>query len=411
MTRALTRKTALRLSSALLATVVFLLVAEIGSFAILAIWPDLIPKRPRAPRSVLISRDEHHEREKPRFRQRIVCIGDSCTYGLGVKAREAWPARLEELLNRNRGYRAYEVINLGLSGQSSQDGLARLRQAALKFEPDLVIASFGHNDKWRSVISDREKARRAGTLLYRGSVGLSRFLRRSSLFELLQAMLAPFQASFRSRFGRMEVRYRVPLHQYRENLAALAWESERSGSKIAFLDLVENPAMAALTKLGAAAYLEGDAAEAFRLLQRLSKIPGVYQPRPFHFLALAAARLDREKLAAAAAEKARRFAHVFPYFRELDLPPGRIRVVGHLDGRILGREDWFDIHSRYREAMRQVAKELEIPLVDAWDAGLEAADFYDYCHPVAMGHEKLARLLAPVIRKLLHHGKLVTVPR
>ena len=78
----------------------------------------------------------------------IVCMGDSLTAGYGVDESEAFPALLAEMLHRN-GYR-YEVINAGVSGETSSGALARL-DWMLTLTPDIVILETGANDGLRAV--------------------------------------------------------------------------------------------------------------------------------------------------------------------------------------------------------------------------------------------------------------------
>jgi acyl-CoA thioesterase I len=73
----------------------------------------------------------------------IVALGDSLTAGYGLRPPEAFPAVLRRRLNED-GYDA-TVVNAGVSGDTTQKGLARLsRVEALK--PDLVILELGAND-------------------------------------------------------------------------------------------------------------------------------------------------------------------------------------------------------------------------------------------------------------------------
>ncbi len=73
----------------------------------------------------------------------IVALGDSLTAGYGLRPPEAFPVVLRRRLNED-GYDA-TVVNAGVSGDTTQKGLARLpRIEALK--PDLVILELGAND-------------------------------------------------------------------------------------------------------------------------------------------------------------------------------------------------------------------------------------------------------------------------
>lgn len=75
---------------------------------------------------------------------RVLALGDSCTFGVGVDDDETWPAQLERLL-RDRGVDA-EVINAGVPGYTAFQGKRFLETRGIGLEPDLVIATFGFND-------------------------------------------------------------------------------------------------------------------------------------------------------------------------------------------------------------------------------------------------------------------------
>ena len=80
----------------------------------------------------------------------IVCLGDSVTgvyYHTG--GRRAYPEMLEVGLHQLFPDRNIQVVNAGISGQTTQDGLARLESDVLSKNPDLVTISFGLNDMTR----------------------------------------------------------------------------------------------------------------------------------------------------------------------------------------------------------------------------------------------------------------------
>ena len=74
----------------------------------------------------------------------IVCFGDSITAGYAV--RRGFPSFLLESLRQRFPDSKIEMINSGISGDTSQDGLSRLDWAVLSYEPDLVTINFGIND-------------------------------------------------------------------------------------------------------------------------------------------------------------------------------------------------------------------------------------------------------------------------
>jgi acyl-CoA thioesterase-1 len=81
-------------------------------------------------------------------RPTVVAFGNSLTAGLGVETSQNYPAQLQARID-SRGYR-YRVVNAGVSGDTSAQGLNRL-DAVTRLRPVLVIVEFGANDGLRGV--------------------------------------------------------------------------------------------------------------------------------------------------------------------------------------------------------------------------------------------------------------------
>jgi acyl-CoA thioesterase I len=78
----------------------------------------------------------------------VLAFGDSLTAGLGLPAGEAFPARLQARL-KEQGLDV-AVVNAGVSGDTTTDGLARL-DWALADKPQFVILALGANDALRGI--------------------------------------------------------------------------------------------------------------------------------------------------------------------------------------------------------------------------------------------------------------------
>jgi acyl-CoA thioesterase-1 len=78
----------------------------------------------------------------------IVCFGDSLTAGLGIESTASYPADLQRLLD-TAGYR-YRVVNEGVSGDTTKDGLERI-DSILAHKPQIVVLEFGGNDGLRGL--------------------------------------------------------------------------------------------------------------------------------------------------------------------------------------------------------------------------------------------------------------------
>lgn len=74
----------------------------------------------------------------------IVAFGDSITAGFAV--RRGFPSYWKQMLAEKYPEASIEMINSGISGDTSMDGLARLDYSVLSYEPDLITINFGIND-------------------------------------------------------------------------------------------------------------------------------------------------------------------------------------------------------------------------------------------------------------------------
>ncbi len=82
----------------------------------------------------------------PDNRPVIVAFGDSLTAGFGLEPGRSYPDLLQRQLDAE-GYR-YRVVNLGVSGDTTTDGVERL-PTVLALRPAIVIVEFGANDGLR----------------------------------------------------------------------------------------------------------------------------------------------------------------------------------------------------------------------------------------------------------------------
>src|SRR5579871_4573424 len=78
----------------------------------------------------------------------IAAFGDSLSAGFGVEPGKSYPDDLQRLLDAG-GYH-YHVVNLGVSGDTTTDGVERL-PSLLAAHPAIVILEFGGNDGLRGL--------------------------------------------------------------------------------------------------------------------------------------------------------------------------------------------------------------------------------------------------------------------
>ena len=79
----------------------------------------------------------------------IVILGDSLSAGYGVRIDKSWPSLLEKNIINNG--LPFEVINAGISGDTTSGGLYRLPKLLSRHEPQIVILELGGNDGLRGM--------------------------------------------------------------------------------------------------------------------------------------------------------------------------------------------------------------------------------------------------------------------
>jgi lysophospholipase L1-like esterase len=75
---------------------------------------------------------------------RIVCFGDSVTFGWNVDYKNSYPNLLEGLLRED--YAKVKVINSGIGGNTVLEAYDRVENDVIGYNPHLVVINFGLND-------------------------------------------------------------------------------------------------------------------------------------------------------------------------------------------------------------------------------------------------------------------------
>lgn len=85
-------------------------------------------------------RDREYDYEKPAGTRRILVLGDSYTWGYGVRNDEIYTEFLERRFEKEG--RSWEVINSGVSGYGTDQEFLWFKTEGVKYQPDLVILAF-----------------------------------------------------------------------------------------------------------------------------------------------------------------------------------------------------------------------------------------------------------------------------
>ncbi|MBK0401138.1 arylesterase [Limibaculum sp. M0105] len=140
---------------------------------------------------------------------RIVAIGDSLTAGYGLPPTEGFVPQLDAWLAEN-GHPQAEVVNMGVSGDTTAGGRARL-DWALGDGADAVIIALGGNDMLRGIAPESSRANLEAML---------EDLVQRGLPVLLAGMQAPlnygpdYKADFDAMYPELAARHGALLHPF-----------------------------------------------------------------------------------------------------------------------------------------------------------------------------------------------------
>ncbi len=89
---------------------------------------------------------EYEQQDKPAGAVRTLMLGDSLTFGWGVRIEDTPSKMLEGLLNQPTAPRRFEVINSGVGNYNTQMEVAYFLTKGYKLKPDVVVLNYFIND-------------------------------------------------------------------------------------------------------------------------------------------------------------------------------------------------------------------------------------------------------------------------
>lgn len=157
------------------------------------------------------------ENPKPPGKFRILFLGNSCTY-------QGFPG-MTELILRDI-HPGVECLNFAIPGYTSYQGKVVIRKYLDEIDPDLVVASYGWNDRWLAygtIDSEKEMVQPESAW----SDALIWIYSRWKLLQFLRKTLEPVM-------GRSDPinRSRVPVEQFRENLEEICLAGQSRGIEV-----------------------------------------------------------------------------------------------------------------------------------------------------------------------------------
>jgi acyl-CoA thioesterase-1 len=157
-------------------------------------------------------------------RPRLVVLGDSIAAGYGLRRDESFPARLQERIDREG--LGFEVVNAGVSGDTSAGGLRRL-DWALDGDVRVLVVELGGNDGLRGLPPAELK---------KNLTAIVRAARERRLAVLLCGMEAPpnagpaYATAFREAFSTVARDEQVPFVRFvLDNVAGIESLNQQDG--------------------------------------------------------------------------------------------------------------------------------------------------------------------------------------
>jgi lysophospholipase L1-like esterase len=338
-------------------------------------------------------RGDGYDPQKPAGGRRIVCLGDSRTFGYHVTTPQAYPVQLERLWNARHSKTPIQTVNAGLHGYSSYQGLRFLETRCTGLDPDLVTVSYGFNDRRlvvRKELADGPEhfalhARRARrqrllrcsytALWIRNRLGLPR----PGPSWVTQVAQRPSQ-----RLDDLPVR--VELADYEKNLHTIAARCRAQNLPCVFIAMDDSPLLNQALDEGRRLREEKRYDEAVEAFRRARKYPA-----PLTLRQWSRAMVDYEiGLTLEAQGRAEDAAELFrtsaKAAAELESSQGGLTIR---DSR------------PYAEATRRVAAAEDIPLVDITARFADQPElFVDFCHYTPEAHQRIAEAIVECLESM-----------
>lgn len=192
-------------------------------------------------------------REKRAGALRIACIGDSWTFGMNVNQDAAYPSRLEAVLKQRQPRADLDIMNFGVLGYSSFQGLELLKRRVLDLTPDVVLVGFGMNDSEVAGYRDKDVGSAAAPAWrdrVKAAAGWSDFYGLLRYFALVMRFHPQNMGDFlkadvktESSKGGEAVNYddiepwtRVSPHDYDRNIREMVTLAQGRGARVVLLD-------------------------------------------------------------------------------------------------------------------------------------------------------------------------------
>lgn len=187
----------------ILFTSIILIILIVGELSCRAVFYEQTANNGRGPGAFVyfhkyvsvnenMMREFNYEYEKPNNTIRIAVLGDSYTFGSGLKNfNQSYSKLLEKELNRNEENLSYQVLNFAVLGMNTSEQIRVFTNLSLKYKPDILIIGYCLN-KFDNVDSNLGSVNELDKPL----LGLSWLRQVSYLFFYIETKVNNFHESY-----------------------------------------------------------------------------------------------------------------------------------------------------------------------------------------------------------------------
>jgi len=175
-------------------------------------------------------RDDEFHRIKTLGSRRIICAGDSATFGFYLNICDTYPFLLENMLNTKTTEKLTDVINAGVWCYSSYQGKIFVEDELLGMGADILIFSYGFNDTHSMKYTDTYKAK-----LRIKNINKNSGLRKLTTYRFLEKIIFVVREKAEKHANKRV--NRVSPKEYQENIQYVADLCKERGIKLILMPI------------------------------------------------------------------------------------------------------------------------------------------------------------------------------
>jgi len=323
---------------------------------------------------------------RARRRCNVLCLGDSTTFGWRVGESEAFPARLEAMLNGRAGASGpWQVLNAGVPAYSSLQVRMLAERLVPVWRPEVVVVCLGNNESSPAKRSDRQHAADR-----RIAAPVEAFLTHSRFLVWLKERIVPARYETFFAVSPGAARARATPAEFEANLRDILRIARDHGARPILLappvclyvpPRARTKLMPEWTRWGRWGRRVQDLVRAGRLDEAAEEAEKILAENSGHFYAVwLKGMVLAEKGSVAAARRMLEEA-----FDRHPFPERATRAYRDVVRRVADSEaaEYVDTNEMFRSIM---------------DGPEQRSLYLDWCHPTRLGHDIIARRLAQIIR-------------